>query len=87
MSRRVPGDDTDYRVLLLKFIGSLSLAETNGEVIEATDEVLRRMGYDFQWETWPELQAWLAVMRVTTLFDTPLGMDLKKRGDKAAHGG
>jgi hypothetical protein len=62
----------DYRDILLKLIGSLTLSDHMGDVSEDVARTLHMIGIDIEWVDWPDLRKALAKMGVTTLYDTSL---------------
>jgi fibrillarin-like rRNA methylase len=67
--------DPDYRLLLLQFIGSLTLADHMGDVSNDVSDVLERMGVEIEWDEWEDLRSKLGAMGITTLHGTSLKDD------------
>lgn len=67
--------DTDYRTLLLQFIGSLTLCDHMGDVSDNVNEVLNRLGLDIEWSEFNQLGSELGKMGVSTLNGTDLRED------------
>jgi hypothetical protein len=65
----------EYHKLLLRFIGSLTLADHMGDVADDVNKVLKELELEVEWDDWSELQRWLAVHNVTTLYNTSLQDD------------
>jgi len=73
----------DYKTILLRFIGSLSLADHMGDVSNDVDEVLKQIGegplldeveaLDDDGEFFPAVRKVLHKRGITTLYGTALG--------------
>jgi hypothetical protein len=65
----------DYRMLLLQFIGSLTLCDHMGDVADDVNEVMKRMGVKIKWDDWSDLGKSLHKLGVATLYGTELGSE------------
>ena len=68
-----PKSDDEWESLILKFIGSLCLADHLGDVGEDVQEVLKQIGHEPEWDDFSDLMKWLHKRGVTTLHGTTLG--------------
>lgn len=65
----------DHKQLLLQLIASLTLADHMGDVANSVTFVLKKLGYDWEWEEWYELRNHLGRAGITTLYGTEVGGD------------
>lgn len=69
---RKPTGDDEWERFVLQFIGSLTLCDHMGDVTNDVDTVLKRLGYEVDWDEMSDLADWLAERGVTTLQGTSL---------------
>jgi hypothetical protein len=71
----------DYRDILLRLIGSLTLADHMGDISDDVTTALKMAGIDVEWEDWDDLGSALHKMGVTTLHGTSLSSDDEDEND------
>ncbi len=81
------GQDTDYRELLLQFIGSLTICDHIGDVTNEIDDVLTRLGMPLPAEVATDtdwgiaLGEWLGKQGITDMHGEPLYEPEEKPGE------
>lgn len=67
--------EADLRKLLLQFIASLTLADHMGDVGNDVAVVLKRLGFNWDWDDFDDLAKHLRREGITTLYGTEIGND------------